>query len=274
MSTETAFERLRQANPVPRPDLLRTDSDALAAFESTSEQWRTDMDIREQTTKTHRPGPERRRPILVAAGIAAAALLGIGAVLLNDSEGSQRAGQTEIAVAEEFVDAVARWDTLGSGALLAPDATVLVLPARSAEDWEALLRWREASGLSFSLDGCEATVSGQPSVVSCSVLPESAWAQALGVEISHGDTYSLTIEDGRVTVVTQFGENSTDPDSMAQVWNRFHDWVASNHPESLALMHSDDGQADPVLETVMLSEESIDQWATMTEQFAADVGEG
>ena len=264
MSIDTAFERLREANPVPRPELLRTEADDISVVR-TPEPWRRD----EMDTQTieRKPAPTGVRgrwlPALAVAAVVALAAVGI---LTSQSDEAPLA-QGPLGVAEAFVAAMADGDFAAIDELLASDATVLYPPATSAADWDAHMRWSEAAGFVHRPETCEQPIAADESVVECSVAIESLWADALGAEIGQTDAYRLRVVDGAIQSVVVRAENSPAP--MKEVWNTFHEWVAENHPDALAVMHTESGVDDPVLETVSLTDESIERWEEMTDLFVA-----
>jgi hypothetical protein len=262
MSIDIAFERLREANPVPQPELLRTEDHGVAVLR-TPEPWRrVDMDTKAIDRKPA-PAGSRRNWLLALAGVVALALVGIG----NLASDTESRAQSPLGVAEEFVTAVATWDIATTSELLATDANVRHPPATSSVDWGAQMRWRETIGLGLRLEGCEQPIATDPAVVVCSAVPQSPWADALGVEVTETDVYRLRVVDGVVVSLTVRLENA--PAQMAQVWNSFHEWVAEHHPDALMEMHRGGGVANPVLETVSLTDDSIEQWAEMTDLFTA-----
>lgn len=265
MSIDTAFERLREANPVPRPELLRTENEDISVVR-TPEPWRRDeMDTR---TIERKPAPTGVRskwlPALAAAAVVVA-LVAIG-ILTSQTDEAPMA-QRPVDVAEAFVAAMADGDIESINELLASDATVLHPPATSAADWDAHMRWSEAAGFVHRPETCEQPIAADESVVDCPVAIESLWADALGVEIDQTDAYRLRVVDGVIQSVVVRAENAPAP--MAEVWNTFHAWVAENHPDALAVMHTESGADDPVLETVSLTDESIERWEEMTGLFVA-----
>lgn len=267
MSVDTAFERLRDANPVPRPELLLGESDDIAVVR-TPEPWRRDeMDTQTIDREPDKAGTGSKWLVPVLAGAAVVTLVVVG-ILASDTEEAPIAGP--VGVAEAFLTAFAEGDAAATSDLLAADATVLHPPATSAADWAAHTSWNEAAGFGRRIQGCEQPVAADLSTVQCSVLIESLWADALGVEIGQADAYRMRVVDGLVTMVAVRAENAPAP--MAEVWNTFHEWVAENHPDALEVMHTASGWDDPVLETVSLTDESIDRWAEMTELFVAEMG--
>jgi hypothetical protein len=268
MSIETAFERLRDANPVPRPELLLGESDDISVVR-TLEPWRRDeMDTQTIDRDPATKGTMRKWLLPAIAGAAVVAFLAVG-VLISDQEEPPTA-QGPVGVAEAFMTAFEEGDLATSGELLAPDANVVHAPATSAADWPSFILWNEAAGFEHLLETCEQPIPADLSTVECSVLIESPWADALGVEIGQEDVYRLRVVDGAVTSLTVRSMNSPAP--MTDVWNTFHDWVAENHPDALDVMHTQSGLEDPGLETVALTDESIDRWTQVTELFVADMG--
>jgi hypothetical protein len=79
MSVETAFQQLREANPVPDPALLIDASTDLAGLLATTTQRSAEMQT-EELTRPKSPQQRTDRPWLLAAS-AAAAVLVIGAVI-------------------------------------------------------------------------------------------------------------------------------------------------------------------------------------------------
>lgn len=263
MSIDTAFERLREANPVPRPELLRGENDEISVVR-TPEPWRRD----EMDTQTieRKPAPTggRRKWLPALAGAAVVALVAIGISTWGTDEAPTAQGP--VGVAEAFLAAMADGDIAAIDELLAPDATVLYPPAASAADWDAHIRWSEAAGFDHRPETCEQPIAADETVVDCSVVIESLWADALGAEIGQTDAYRLRVVDGAIQSVVVRAENSPAP--MTEVWDTFHEWVAENHPDALAVMHTESA-GEPVLDTVSLTDESIERWQEMTDLFVA-----
>lgn len=80
MSVETAFQRLREANPVPDPALLTDRSADFGALLTATMQRSAEMQTHE-LTRTETPQPPSRRPWLIAVTAAAAVIL-IGFLLI------------------------------------------------------------------------------------------------------------------------------------------------------------------------------------------------
>ena len=268
MSIDTAFERLRDANPVPRPELLLGESDDISVVR-TPEPWRRDeMDTQTIDRDPATTGAGRKWWLPAFAGAAVVAIVAIGMLISDDDEAPTAEGP--VGVAEAFMTAFEEGDIAASSELLAPDATVVHAPATSAADWPFFIRWNEAAGFEHLLETCEQPIPADLSTIECSVTIESPWADALGVEIGQEDIYRLRVLDGAVTSLTVRSINSPEP--MTDVWITFHEWVAENHPDALAVMHTQSGLDNPNLETVALTDESIDRWTEMTELFVSDIG--
>jgi hypothetical protein len=76
MSVDTAFQRLRDANPVPEPALLRTQSHDSAVLLAATRQRSTVMQTQEETiNQKGQESPSRR--LLIGLGVAAAVLLAV-----------------------------------------------------------------------------------------------------------------------------------------------------------------------------------------------------
>ena len=127
MSADTAFQRLRDSNPVPEPALLRKQSHDSAILLAASRQMSTEMQTQEEINNQTKHGPRPRR-LLIGIGVAAAALVAAAvtvgvALALSTDDSPPPANQVDNPAAAEAVAVV--------------EAAYAVYNAGDAEAWLA-----------------------------------------------------------------------------------------------------------------------------------------
>jgi hypothetical protein len=123
MSIETATQRLRDANPAPDTNLLRSETEDLTALLHAT--WQRSTNVQTQQHQKLAPVKEpQKRGWLIAAAVAAATIIVIGAVaLLPLTQGTDTVTDTP----STTLDAAPVPTTVAS--VVAPPTTVAVVPA-------------------------------------------------------------------------------------------------------------------------------------------------
>lgn len=135
-------------------------------------------------------------------------------------------GETDIAVAEAFIDAFYSFDPDPLGALLA-DA------GESQADMLFYQGWAQAGNyIVMNRRPCESTGDN---VVSCAITVQDDLVLALGIDFDVTDTFLLTIENG---LITQVDTSTDDP----QLYHDARDWVWENRRDLVGkACHGDAG---------------------------------
>lgn len=130
MSVDSAFQRLRQANPVPRPALLKEQSRNLAVQLATVRQRSTEMLTKEVAPPVLKKSPVRRNWVTAVAAGMAVLIVGFGLFLASRSYPDVAAPTDPVLGVFEALSA------LENGArypVTLPDGTVLVFGGSEAE---------------------------------------------------------------------------------------------------------------------------------------------
>lgn len=261
MSVETAFERLRGANPAPHPDELDTPSRTEVIRRITAVETEDDMTV--LLPPVSRPLLSSRLRLLGAAAVTVVAL-GLVFVLMSNDSDVEPADRDPIKTADLFMAAMSTLDEDGTTALFAQDVRLDPL----AEDWPALLDWYRASEWVHTPERCSEVTSlpATDSVVTiyCTYLPTNAWSEALGHEVTTPDRFVLRVQEGLIVGLENQDVGTPAETSFLPAWAAFIEWVEENHPQDLEAMFSDNGE-------INLSDESIALWAKNTDEFVSSV---
>jgi hypothetical protein len=201
----------------------------------------------------------------VAAAIGAVVVV----VILASLDGQGTTGRTigtdpeptAMEVATDFIQAFGALDADRTVAYLADDANVSSvigwLGAQGdegpLEEFRLLFSLLEAQGYTQTIDSCEEVGSSDSvTTLRCTYDFHTFGSDEIGRGPFSGSSFDLIVRDGEIAhaVVTmeieEFGP---------QMWDPFADWVATNHPEDVAVMYEDETQS---LERV--TEASIRLW--------------
>jgi hypothetical protein len=201
----------------------------------------------------------------VAAAIGAVAVVVILASLDGQDTTDRTIGRDPepraMEVATGFIQAFGALDEDRAVTYLGEDANVSSvigwLGAKGDEgplaEFRLLFSLLEAQGYTQTLDSCEEVGSSNSvTTLRCTYDFHSLGSNEIERGPFSGSSFDLIVHDGEIAhaVVTmdieEFGP---------QMWDPFADWVATNHPEDVALMYEDETQS---LERV--TEESIRLW--------------
>lgn len=267
MSIETAFRRLRDVNPVPDPKALRAGLPAMTDLLAATEQRSSTMST--EVRPTVRESSQVRKPTIRIAAAFAAVLVGVTVAVVLWNRPSTTASRTPAEVADLFLTSVQAGDVGTSSDLLAPDASIDDLQARSIDDWAGRLEWATAVDLTFEFGICEETVVDETHLFGCPYVFGGGWSTAQGLQSSGTGTYRITVEAGQVTLVSNVWMVD---DAGQSSWFDFHDFVDSNYPEDLAVMYTPDGVGNPIPNLASLTPESIELWRSHIQEFKAEMG--
>ena len=264
MSVDTAFARLRDANPVPEPARLRDkyqDLNALlAATRQRSMEMDTELEIVE-TQKTATPMWRKALPALVAAAVAI--LIG-AAVLLLVRDTEPDVADTPQGMAVLFIEG----DAETAVKLLATDAVFEDALATSVEEYAAVREWQVAIGGFETVTGCSETPIGSTVEVSCTYTFGNAWTDALGVGPFTGSQYDFVVSGG---LIQELHQTFDDSEFSPQAWEVFMRWLGINHAADRNPIVERGGFEDG--QVPILTPESIALWAQYTNEFVESVEE-
>ncbi len=275
MSVDTAFLRLREANPAPQPELLLDDGLDLAALLEATEQRSTEMQTREPiAAKPHKTPPPRRNLILVMAAIAIAVVVGLVVFLPGDEEApiaddnqptvtSAPEAVEEpappvaepVAVAESYFEAFNAGDEAAVLALFAPDIAISdnFQGDWNLANWENLLAWNVAQGTTHP----DASCSAADGTVECRTDNQDALVQASN-DIGVPTTVRFEVVDGLIAVLDfQYGQ----PDFF-RVSDPFEAYVDAQHGASDEAIRAKEGWHDTDLAESRLNGAARSQLAT------------
>lgn len=119
-------------------------------------------------------------------------------------------------------------------------AAVDVAGAKDYADLENWLEWNQALGWQQTEVGCDADGDS----IVCNYTYSNPWMEQEGIEPNDGGEYTLEIEDGKVTVITE----RSDLDAFWTLWLEFGSWVREKHPDARVLIGPDPVLTDEALE--------------------------
>ena len=263
MSVDVAFQRLRDANPVPRPAALREARPDPSVFLLSTQQRSREMQTEVEPVKTVKPQkPLTRRwvPALAAFVVVIVAIAGV--VMLTDSTPDVGFTPTPEEIARSFVEARDTKEIDRAMALFAPGAVVDTGLIFSVEEHRDLFAFFEATGRTNTVDDCTATVTGPIAEVMCTYTVENAHSRALGVGPYGGSTAEFVIVGGQIEEMTDRFESGL---FSVEASEAFRSWVQTNHPEDDPMMYI------PRFGTPNLTPESISLWEKNTVEFVASL---
>lgn len=263
MSIDTAFARLRDANPVPEPARLRDRSQDLSALLAATRQRSMEMGTEIKPLDTYEtPTPMWRKamPALVAAAVA---IVVGAAVLLLARNSEPDVAETPQGIAELLIEGDA--DTAVE--VLATDAVVDHGAVTNAEEYAAFRDWQIAIGSLATVAECSETPTGPTVEVSCTYIHGNAWSEALGVGPFTVSRYDFVIVDGQIEEMRQTFDTS---EFAPQAYQVFTGWLKENHPSDRTTMIRLRGGGG---EAPILTPESIAVWEQYTNEFVAFVSE-
>jgi hypothetical protein len=171
-------------------------------------------------------------------------------------------------VATSFLEAYRAFDAdqaityLADGAdisgLIGSVGPVPVAPG-TLEEFRLLLALLEAEDYKQILRGCEDMGSGEAGTfLSCSID-----FHKFGKGPFSGSHFEFTVRDGKIVEASKtYAIDEYSP----QVWEPFHQWVATHHPQDLEIMYTAGGTG------VRLTEESIRLWEQHRREYVEEVG--
>lgn len=107
MSVDTALERLRAANPVPDPSMLADRSDEVSVLLPVTWQRSTDMTQTIERPVHEEPPPSKKPRLLVALAAAAVAIVvGLAAIMVATTDGTDQTPVTQVTVTQAQIDDV------------------------------------------------------------------------------------------------------------------------------------------------------------------------
>jgi len=211
----------------------------------------------------------------VAAAIGAVAVVVILASLDGQDTTDRTIGTdvepTAMEVATGFMDAYGALDVNRTMAYLADDADssrlISWVGGRGGprEQFRLLFSLLEAQGYRQTLDFCE-EVGSSDKVTSlrCTFDFQSLGSDEIGRGPYGGSYVDLIVRDGEIAYAA--APYMEIEEFSPQMWEPFADWVATNHPEDVAVMYEDETQS---LERV--TEESIRLWERNVRRYVQHV---
>jgi len=179
--------------------------------------------------------PNRQRPkarMWILVGVAAAVVLGITATVIaltRDDETPIATADTQAALdlANQFMAARDTWDGNAIRALVADNATINDFAVTTPDDYIANADLERAMQWRYMQPGCSVSAVGPPIQVRCTYEMQNALSQAVGVGPFTGSTFTLAIEDGKITQVDNaFDDSQPSSQSLAV----FSTWLNDQHP--------------------------------------------
>ena len=232
MSIDVAFQRFRDANPVPNPAALQqrqVDSDVFVA----STQQRS---MHMQSTKTDHVDlePPRRRPRIGSALAIAAALVVVGfgvGMLTSDRTGNQAAAGLEQRVALVAAQAAAYSDGDFDGwvSYYTPDASLGNGLTAGGPDIKILFSVSAAANEQWVITGlCQQGASPEQS--SCPMRQRNDFHGPAGLDVEA--LYTFTFDEDDKIVAYELDQGRAIANAPFNTFDiRFVQWLAEAHPE-------------------------------------------
>ncbi|HKX74504.1 MAG TPA: hypothetical protein VJR05_03860 [Acidimicrobiia bacterium] len=224
MSIDTAFERLRRANPEPDLGALRRQlSDGeIATSRSATRSDRMDLQTTPKTTSVPK-ARQRWVPAMAAFGLV---LLAATALFILRGEGPPvLAEATPVEIAEEYMEARNAWDADRAAELLAPDAILNDMPMMTLDELGPGFQVLRAYG--FQFDQVECVEFQAPRVsVRCTYMLNTRLTEIVGYRPVPGN-FVFIVEDGRMTSLSH---NFNFSEYAPNVFERFVDWLETERP--------------------------------------------
>ena len=201
MLVDAAFQRLRDANPVPHPAALRERPIDASVFLVATQQRSREMQTKHEPIQTETAPPRRRRRNWIPAVVAAVVVMILAGasvvVFTGDTEPDVAGGPASpVEIATAFIEARDAWDGEAARALVADDALIDGFVA-TADEYLTQDEFERATGWRFMQPDCAETVAGPPADVFCTYTMENAWSRARGVGPFPNSKFWFTIADGR-----------------------------------------------------------------------------
>lgn len=245
-SVNAAFEQLRRANP--EPDLLLLQKQLRSSPTLDLEPIRRFK----VDTQTIKPRPQMRKPRKWLPAIAAASMVVLTALLIFRVDPFRP--QSDLEVANGYMDARNQWDASTARALLAPDAILNDSPIIGIDELELGFEALRVYGFQFKPYMCEEF--GQ--LTRCTYSMTTELQRITGAAPVEG-SFEFEIDGGRITALfhtfnyTDFGPN----------FDAFLVWLDNAHPGSFGQLFREEG----ALATPLLTREAVDLAATYLAEY-------
>ena len=218
----------------------------------------------------------RRVTFAVAASVivAVAATMAGGISGYKVDEPAQNPDQP-VAVAQEFLDAVGRFDADTAISYLAKDASVtgdfIVAGSDTAEQLRLTLAHDRAEGYKQTIKECVLVGTSAPGwmvagpSVNCAFDFQATRSGEIGLEPYTDNAWRITVRDGKIVWAhqdTPDGSNGFDD----QMWLPFGIWMHENHPDDMLTMYMDKKGQE-----VRFTEDSNRLWEQRTAEYVAVV---
>ena len=264
MVVDAAFQRLRDANPVPDPTSLRRlgDDAAFAPSPTTVRSTPMQTDI-EPMAAVREPSAHRKVFAIVAAAVVALATVGATIALTRPDT---VVADTPVATAHRFMQAASTFDGDAALAQRSSDAVVDNVGYEAA-DLPMLYQAFEILDWQFVEDECTETPLVDPGTVRCTYTLENAWSRALGVEPVSG-SYDFIVTDGLITRMTH---NFNYPEFSPRVWEVTMAWVSQTYSSDLDLLLD---TSTPPVARLRLTPEALERWEQVSREFVEAVESG
>jgi len=209
------------------------------------------------TDRTTARTPQKLRLGVVFAALAVIMAVGIGFVLVNDSNTAAGPALSPVEIGESYINAIDEWDSDAALALLAPGAVMANGLPESPSDIPAVFDFYRANDWRWTATECQQTNVGEPAVVNCTYTNQNAWARALDLELVPGGAYEFVITNGEIGEVRHNHKDQPE-------WGIFTLWMMNNHNDDYLVMVPDRCCRPSV------TPEAIVLWEKYTNEFVAE----
>jgi hypothetical protein len=191
---------------------------------------------------------KRRRVTFAAAASVVAVLLIVagGWIGVNKADEPVQNPDQPVAIAQEFVDAVGRFDADAAISYMSDNASVqgdLIAPgSNAAEQLRLTLAHYRAAAYKQTFDDCVqvgTTVPGWMAAgasVSCAFDMQAIRSDEIGLDPYTGNVWRITVRDGKIVSALQnipYGTNGF----RDQIWAPFATWMSTYHPNDVLTMY-------------------------------------
>jgi hypothetical protein len=230
-------------------------------------------------------GDIRRRRRLALA-VAVSVVVAVAVTVAGGRLGINKAGEpaqnpdqpvavAPVAVAQEFLDAVGRFDADTAISYLTEDADVqgdsIAAGSDAAEQLRLTLAHDQAEGYQQTIKDCVQVGTSVPGwmvagpSVSCAFDFQTMRSGEIGFDPYTDNAWRLTVRDGKIVWANQVIPHGTNG-FLEQMDMPFGSWMSLNHPDDLLTMYADKQGSD-----VRYTEDSNRLWEQRTAEYAAVV---
>lgn len=241
ITEDQAVALLRAANPVPHPDLSRSDLDAMARLDD-FEQRSAPVETLSSETKTQPPNKRLRKWTAGPVAAAVVLVLGVATTLTFVTDAGPFAGRdpTPVEIAEAYLEARNDYDVERALGLVSEDFRTSEPPAGfvNLETIELAFEQHQAYGLHYAEVDCTMqSETPEGAVVACEYLYTTE-LHRLGDHPPTQERLMFVIEDGKISRIS-------GSSGLFSGWDPWESFLRTEHPEFLEVVRAANSGLDP-----------------------------